>query len=53
MNPKKPPPSAPARNGFNYRQQYGLVIVCRDEQHQARLYERLRKQGHKLKVVAV
>ena len=43
----------PGENGFKYRQQYGLVIVCKDEPTQQRLFARLVKAGHKPKVVCV
>lgn len=43
----------PGRNGFRYREQFGLVVVCRDEPHQALLYGELTKAGHKVKVVCV
>lgn len=43
----------PGENGFKYRQQYGLVIVCKSEAEQQRLFDRLTKAGHKPKVVCV
>lgn len=43
----------PGRNGYRYRQQFGLVIVCRDEAHQAKLYRDLMREGHALRVVVV
>lgn len=43
----------PGENGFKYRQQYGLVIVCKTEADQQRLYGRLVKAGYKPKVVCV
>ena len=46
-------PGAPGRNGFAYKQQYGVVVICRDEKHQAQVYDQLYRAGHKLKVVAV
>lgn len=49
----KNPPKTPGRNGFRYRPKFGLLIRCRDEQHQAELYRRLAAQGYKLRVVAV
>lgn len=52
---KKPAPAgkAPGRNGFRYREQYGVIVICADEHHQALMYEQLHGQGFKLKVVAV
>lgn len=38
---------------FNYRQQYGVVIICQNEQEQQAVYERLQKEGLTLKIVAV
>ena len=43
----------PGENGFKYRQQYGLVIVCKTEAEQQRLFARLTRQGHRPKVVCV
>lgn len=53
----KTPPAAkaprPGENGYRYRQQYGLVVTCRDEAHQQQLYARLVKMGLAPKVVCV
>ena len=38
---------------FNYKQQYGIVVICSDEQEQKEVYEKLEKMGLKLKVVVV
>lgn len=38
---------------FSYREQYGLVIICKDEEEQKALYEKLKRDGYKLKVVVV
>lgn len=43
----------PGENGFKYQQKYGLVVVCSDEAHQQTLFNKLTKQGLKLKVVCV
>lgn len=40
-------------NKFTYRQQYGVIVICRDEADQKVVYERLRAQGLTLKVVCV
>jgi hypothetical protein len=45
--------SPPGRNGYQYREQYGVVVVCRDEKHQQQVFNDLRKAGHKVKVVTV
>ena len=39
--------------GFRYKEQYAVIVICRDETEQEEIYNRLRKEGYKLKVVAV
>jgi hypothetical protein len=41
------------KNGFKYKEQYGLIIVCKDAQHQEQLFNQLRNQDYKVKVVTV
>lgn len=41
------------KNGFQYKPQYGVVVICDDENHQQHIYETLKNQGLKLKVVTV
>ncbi|WP_198432645.1 hypothetical protein [Burkholderia ubonensis] len=54
MGAKMPlPVKQPGRNGYKYKPQYGVVVVCRDEAEQQAAYQALRKQGYKLKVVCV
>jgi len=43
----------PGKNGFKYREQYGVIIICNDERHQKTLFNNLKKQGHKCRVVTV
>ena len=43
----------PGKNGFKYQPQFGIIILCADETGQAWLYDRLKAQGYKLKVVMV
>jgi len=38
---------------YTYKKQFGIVVICSDEQEQKKLYERLQKQGLTLKVVCV
>ena len=38
---------------FNYKQQYGVIVICKDEKEQQEIYEKLRKLGITLKVVTV
>ena len=40
-------------NGFKYKPQFGLVVPCKDEDQQRRIYARLVKLGMKPKVVCV
>lgn len=56
MTTQKMPPKPerrPGENGYKYRQQFGLVITCKDEVHQKATYNRLLKQGYTPKVVCV
>lgn len=39
--------------GFTYKQQYAVVVICKDENEQEAVYDRLRSEGYKLKVVSV
>jgi hypothetical protein len=34
-----------------YREQYGVIVICRDEKDQKRVYEELLKKDYKLRVV--
>ncbi len=38
---------------FNYKPQYGIVVICSGEQEQKEVYEMLEKMGLNLKVVVV
>lgn len=38
---------------FSYKQQYAVVVICKDEKDQESVYDRLKNEGYKLKVVAV
>lgn len=42
-------PDAPAAN--MYREQYGVIVVCKDEDNQRELYERLTEEGLDCRVV--
>ena len=37
---------------FNYKEQYGVIVICKDEKEQQEIYERLLAQGLTLKIVA-
>lgn len=51
--PAEKPQKHYGKNGFCYKPQYGVVVICQDEQHQRHTYEALKKQGLTLKVVTV
>jgi hypothetical protein len=38
---------------FNYKQQYGIIAICKDEKEQQSVFEMLQKLGLTLKVVCV
>ena len=40
-------------SGFKYKEQYAVIVICGDEAEQEAVYNRLAKEGYKLKVVAV
>lgn len=47
------PAGAPGRNTFRYKEQFGVVVICRDEAEHKQVFERLAAQGYKLKAVRV
>lgn len=47
------PEKAPGKNGFNYKPRFGVIVVCKDEDEHRQVYERLRGQGYKCRVVRV
>lgn len=38
---------------FNYHEQYGVIVMCKDEADQEQIYNRLIEEGYTCKVVAV
>lgn len=40
-------------SGFSYKEQYAVVVICKDEKEQEIVYNRLKAEGYRLKVVAV
>ncbi len=44
-------PRPPRPDGNRYREQYGVIVICSNEDHQRDVYERLRNEGHKVRVV--
>lgn len=54
MNAKLPPlpPDCHGRpKGNRYKEQFGVIVVCRDELHQKAVYEFLKDRFDKIKVV--
>jgi len=43
----------PGQNGFKYKPQFGVIIICPDETAQQRAFETLKSSGHKVRVVCV
>jgi hypothetical protein len=41
------------KKSYAYRPQFGLVIICQDEQEQIKLFNELQSKNLKLKVVTV
>lgn len=39
--------------GFSYKEQFAVVVICKDEKEQETVYNRLKEEGLKLKVVSV
>lgn len=40
-------------NGFKYKEQFGVIVLCKDEAEHKEVYERLKAQGYQCKVVRV
>lgn len=38
---------------FNYKEQYGVIVICSDEKQQQEVYDKLLAEGYKLKIVTV
>ena len=36
---------------FNYKQQYGVIVICETEEEQIKMFEDLKAKGLKIKVV--
>ncbi|ACL05229.1 hypothetical protein Dalk_3541 [Desulfatibacillum aliphaticivorans] len=50
--PTKPTKKPRAVPECRYREQYGVIVICKDENDQKKVYEKLLKQGFKPRVVA-
>ncbi|ENX20179.1 hypothetical protein F892_03102 [Acinetobacter vivianii] len=46
-------PKAPAKNGYKYKPQWGVLIHCKDEKHQQAIYEKNKSKGLKCKVLSL
>ena len=42
-----------ATKKFNYKQQYGVIVIVESEKEQIKLFNKLKKDGLKLKIVTV
>lgn len=40
-------------SNFNYKEQYGVIVMCKNEEDQASVYNRLTEEGFECKVVSV
>lgn len=38
---------------YTYKPQYGVIVICRNEEEQRAIFERLKKEGLTLKIVNV
>ncbi|MDR1890104.1 MAG: hypothetical protein LBQ81_12125 [Zoogloeaceae bacterium] len=47
--PKQPP----GKNGFKYQERHGVIILCDNEKAQEALFNKLKAEGYKLRVVTV
>ncbi|MBY0393958.1 MAG: hypothetical protein K2Q27_11920 [Novosphingobium sp.] len=50
---ERPAQRHPSRNGYHYKPQFGLIVVCKDEADQRRKFARMTKLGYRPKVVCV
>lgn len=41
------------KHPFKYREQFGVIVICKDEADQRRVYEQLLAKGFTLRVVTV
>jgi len=42
-----------AKKKYQYKPQWGVIVICESEQHQKKVFEELKKKGYKLKIVNV
>ncbi|MBS1186669.1 MAG: hypothetical protein H6R04_687 [Burkholderiaceae bacterium] len=43
----------PGRNGFTYRELFGIIVLCDNARQQESFYNKLKSEGYRVKVVAV
>ena len=36
---------------FNYKPQYGVIVICESEEEQIKMFDELKEKGLKLKIV--
>lgn len=41
-----------SESNFNYKEQYGVIVMCKDETEQEKVYNKLSEMGYECKVVA-
>ncbi len=51
MSGGEPGPAGGDGGAGNYTSQFGVIVVCESETHQAEVYDRLRHEGFNCKVV--
>ena len=44
-------PQITTTTNFNYKEQYGVIVICKDETEQQEVYEKLADDGYECKVV--
>ena len=42
-----------SKKSFKYKPQWGVIVICEDEKQQQKVFEKLKKEGFKLKIVNV
>lgn len=53
MQRKKTAPLMRGANGFTYKEQFGVIVLCKNEAEHKAVYERLKAEGYACKVVRV
>ena len=50
---KDNPPKMLGANGFKYKEQYGVIVICKGEAEHKSVYQRLKELGLRIKLVRV